>query len=344
MVCIDAIRGTDGMKAIYLEQGGGADVLRFGDVPDAVLTRDNQVLVRLKAAGINPIDTKIRAAPDRFPVEYPVIPGCDGAGVVEAVGAAVTGCAPGDEVWFSQPGFLGRQGTYAERVAVDAALIARKPDTLAFDAAAAAPLVLITAWEALHDRARVQPGQRVLIHAGAGGVGHVAVQLAKLAGARVATTVSSEPKAAFVRELGADKIIDYRRKDICEAIRDWTDGEGVDIALDTVGGSVLDGCVGCVRPYGDLVTILQPTESMPWGEARKRNLRFSLELMLSPVMLGLESAKRHQADILRECAALIDAHKLKIAVARRYPLERAADAHVCLEREHPVGKLVLEIG
>ncbi len=332
------------MRAVYLERGGGAEVLCAGTLPDAELTRDDQILVRLKAAGVNPIDTKIRSAPERFPVTFPLIPGCDGAGIVESVGAAVTGYSPGDEVWFSQPGFLGRQGTYAGRVAVDAALVAHKPDTLSFAEAAAAPLVLITAWEALHDRVRLKAGQRVLIHAGAGGVGHVALQLAKHAGAQVATTVTGEIKAAFARELGADKVIDYRHEDVAGAIRDWTDGEGVDIAFDTLGGDVLDASVACVKPYGDLVTLLQPTESMPWGEARKRNLRISLELMLSPVMLGLEPAKRHQAEILRRCAMLFDQKKLRIAVAARYPLEHAAAAHRCLEQEHPIGKLVLEIG
>jgi len=331
------------MKAVYIERGGSADVLATGTLPDARLTRDDQVLVRLKAAGINPIDAKIRSAPERFPVTFPHIPGCDGAGVVEAVGAAVTNCSPGDEVWFSQPGFLGRQGTYAEWVAVDAALIAHKPSTLSFAHAAAAPLVLITAWEALHDRARLRSGQRILIPAGAGGVGHVAVQLARLAGAHVATTVSGDGKAAFARTLGAELIIDYRRQDTVAAIRDWTDGDGVDVVLDTVGGDTLDAAVACVKPYADLVTLLQPSDTFPWGDARKRNLRFAFELMLSPVLLGLETAKRHQADILRDCAMLFDEGKLRISVAAQYPLSEAAAAHRQLEQDHPIGKLVLDI-
>lgn len=331
------------MKAVFIEQGGGTDVLRVGDMPDAAVSRDDQVLVRLKAAGINPIDTKIRSAPERFPLTMPAIPGCDGAGVVQAVGQAVTAFSPGDEVYFSQPGFMGRQGTYAEAVAVDAALLAPKPASLSFAEAAAAPLVLITAWEALHDRARIQAGQRVLIQAGAGGVGHVAIQLAREAGARVAVTVSNDDKAAFARQLGAEHVINYRREDVTAAVLAWTDQQGVDIAFDTVGGKVLDDCFSSVKPYGDVVTILAPTADTQWGEARTRNLRFSMELMLSPVMLGLESAKRHQANILRRCAALFDQGRLRIAVAGRYPLDQAAAAQACLEQQHPTGKLILDL-
>jgi NADPH2:quinone reductase len=331
------------MKAVYIEQGGGVEALRVGELPDAGMSREDQLLVRVKAAGINPIDAKIRSAPERFPVSLPAILGCDAAGVVEAVGDSVSGFAPGDAVYFSQPGFLGRQGTYAELVAVDAALVAHKPASLSFTEAAAAPLVLITAWEALHDRARLQPGQRVLIHAGAGGVGHVAIQLARQAGARVAVTVSTEEKAALARQLGAERTIDYRNEDLTAAVLAWTDQQGVDVAFDTVGGAVLDACFACVKPYGDVVTILSPTANTAWGEARQRNLRLSLELMLSPVMLGLEAAKQHQGDILRQCATLFDQRLLRIVIAARFGLDEAAAAHACLEQQHPMGKLVLTL-
>lgn len=331
------------MKAVYIEHGGDTATLRVGDLPEARITRDDQVLVRVKAAGVNPIDTKIRSAPERFPVTLPAILGCDAAGVVDAVGAGVHDFAPGDEVYFSQPGFLGRQGTYAEKVAVDAALVAPKPAALSFAEAAAAPLVLITAWEALHDRAGLQPDQQVLIHAGVGGVGHVAIQLARQAGARVVVTVSSDDKAACARQLGAELAIDYRRDDVTAAVLAWTDGRGVDIALDTVGGAVLDSCFACVKPYGDVITILAPTADTDWSQARSRNVRFSLELMLSPVLLGLEAAKRHQADILSQCTALFDKQLLRILVAERFPLAQAVAAHTCLEQQRPMGKVVLTL-
>jgi NADPH2:quinone reductase len=166
---------------------------------------------------------------------------------------------------------------------------------------------------------------------------------ARLAGARVSVTVSNDAKADFARQLGAEHVIDYRNEDVTEAVMGWTGGEGVDIAFDTVGGDVLDGCFPCVKPYGDVVTILAPTADTAWGEARTRNLRFSMELMLSPVILGLEPAKRHQGEILQRCAALIDERLLRVVVAARFPLEQAAAAHTCLEDDHPMGKVVLTI-
>lgn len=331
------------MKAIFFEQGGSVNVLQYGNIPFSGQCGEHQVLVRLRAIGINPIDNKIRSAPDRFPVTFPVIPGCDGAGIVETVGRQVQNCKPGDEVYFSQPGFNNRQGTYAEYALVDAHLVAMKPASLTFQQAAAAPLVAITAWEALHDRARINSGQTVLIHAGAGGVGHIAIQLAKLAGATVATTVSNDEKAEFVKRLGADKIINYRTHDVADEIMQWTDGQGVDIAFDTVGGSVLQQCFRCVKCYGDVVTILQPSTDTNWSDARLRNVRFSFELMLTPVLLELEDAKSHQADILRQCASLFDDDRLSIHVARIFDLTEAANAQQYLEQDHPMGKLVLAL-
>lgn len=331
------------MKAIYFEKGGSAGVLQYGDIKTPAHCGENQVMVRIKAIGINPIDSKIRTAPERFPVSFPVIPGCDGAGIVEAAGLSVQNFKPGDEVYFSQPGFNQRQGTYAGYVLVDASLLALKPHSLSFEQAAAAPLVFITAWEALHDRARITSSQTVLIHAGAGGVGHAAIQLAKLAGAKVATTVSSEEKAAFARRLGADKIINYQTQDVVAEVSQWTAGKGVDIAFDTVGPDVLQSCFSCVKPYGDVVTILQPAPDTDWSEARKRNVRFSLELMLTPVLLELEGAKRHQGEILRRCALLFDENKLTVEIAHTFGLAEAATAQRFLEQKHPAGKLVIAV-
>lgn len=329
------------MKAVYLEKGGSTNVLQHADGKSPKNCGKNQVLIRIKAIGINPIDCKIRATPERFPVTFPVIPGCDGAGIVHAVGLHVRNFKPGDEVYFSQPGFNNRQGTYSEYVLVDDELLALKPHTLSFEQAAAAPLVFITAWEALHDRARITRDQTILIHAGAGGVGHAAIQLAKLAGAKVITTVSSEEKTNIVRRLGADRIVNYRIQDIVAEVSQWTDGKGVDIALDTIGPEVLHSCFHCVKPYGDVVTILQPAPDTDWSEARKRNVRLSLELMLTPVLLELEGAKYHQGEILRQCTALFDENKLSVEIAHTFKLADAAAAQDFLEQAHPAGKLVM---
>ncbi|MCE7914084.1 MAG: alcohol dehydrogenase [Nitrosomonas sp. PRO4] len=331
------------MKAIYFEQGGQASVLRYSDVNNPSRCGIDQVLIRLMSIGINPIDTKIRLAPERFPVNFPVIPGCDGAGIVEAVGSNVQNFKPGDEVYFSQPGFNNRQGTYAEYVVVDASLLALKPQSLSFAEAAAIPLVFITAWEALHDRTHMNSGQKILIHAGAGGVGHAAIQLAKLAGAHVITTVSSDEKADFVARLGADKIINYRTHDVVAEVMNWTEGKGVDIAFDTVGANILQSCFDCVKYYGDVVTILQPNSETNWSDARIRNVRFSFEMMLTPVWMEMEQAKLHQAEILKQCAILFEENKLIVEIARTFNLEEAAAAHNFLEQNHPIGKLVLSV-
>lgn len=331
------------MQAIYFHSGGGSDVLHYGEIDAPKQCDDNQVLVHLKAIGVNPIDIKIRTAPNRFPVTFPVIPGCDGAGIIEAIGTKVKNFKPGDEVYFSQPGFNGRQGSYAEHILVDSDLLSHKPQSLSFEQAAAAPLVLITAWEALFDRADMHEGQTVLIQAGAGGVGHVAIQLAKLHGATVITTVSNEEKAAFVKRLGADYVINYRHQNVVTEVFAYTKSAGVDIAFDTVGSQVLQDCLNCVKPYGDVVTILQPTNETNWSEARLRNLRFSMEMMLSPVLLESTKAKSHQSGILRQCAQLFDENKLTIEIARVFKLSEAAAAQQFLDQTHPIGKVVLTV-
>lgn len=331
------------MKAVYFEKGGRSAVLQYRNISSPTQCGDDQVLVRIKAVGVNPIDIKIRTAPERFPVSHPVIPGCDGAGIIEAVGKNVLNFSPGDAVYFSQPGFNRRQGTYAEYAQVDASLLAIKPASLTFEQAAAAPLVLITAWEALYDRARLTAGQTVLIHAGAGGVGHVAIQLAKLAGAHVITTVSSDEKAVMVERMGADKSIKYSTQDVDAQIFNCTVGKGVDIVFDTVGPDILQSCFNCVKPYGDVVTILQPAVETDWREARNRNVRFSLEMMLTPVLLELEGAKQHQGEILRQCARLFDENKLIIELAKTFTLREASAAQDFLEQSHPMGKIALTV-
>lgn len=330
------------MQAIVMTSAGGPEVLQVQELPQPGIEHDTDMLVRLKAAGVNPIDTKVRTNPNPHPVELPLVLGCDGAGVVEAVGAGVKRFKPGDEVYFSRCPTHGHSGTYAEYCVVDERNSAHKPSSLSFVEAAAAPLVMITAWESLFDRAHLEPGQRVLIHAGAGGVGHVAIQLAKHAGAKVCTTVSAE-KIVFVKALGSDKVILYKDGNFVSAVLEWTDQQGVDVVLDTVGGATFEQSFAAVRCYGDLVTLLQPGPEMNWAIARQRNLRISLEVMLTPMYLGLEEAQRHQAEILKQCATLLDAGKLKIHVTKTFPLAHAAEAHRHIEAGSTSGKIVLTI-
>jgi NADPH2:quinone reductase len=172
----------------------------------------------------------------------------------------------------------------------------------------------------------------------------VAVQLARLAGARVAATVSTPQKAEFLHSLGAEYAINYREEDLVESIMDWTEGRGVDIALDTVGPEVFRASIPAMAPYGDLVTILDPGAGIDFTEARNLNLRISFELMLTPMLRDLPEARAHQGDILRRCGEWFDAGKLSVQVSESFPLERAADAHRKIEEGHTTGKLVLEIG
>lgn len=331
------------MKAVVMTKPGSADVLRMREVEKPAITRPTQLLVRLMAAGVNPVDTKLRGRGTYYPDRMPAILGCDGAGVVEAVGDEVHDFRPGDNVYFCNGGIGGDAGNYAEYTTVDEHYAVRKPDSLSFTEAAAAPLVLITAYESLFDRMNVQPDQQVLIHGGAGGVGHVAIQLARDTGARVATTVSDDEKAAFITGLGAELAIRYQITDFAAACRAWTGGEGVDGVFDTVGGRVFSAGFTATRHYGQVVTLLAPPDDADWKEARLRNLTISFELMLTPMYHDLHRQRLHQAQILAWAGRLFDEGKLKIHVAGEYPLEEAAQAHRAVESGSTVGKLVLRI-
>jgi NADPH2:quinone reductase len=332
------------MKAILMREPGPPDLLVHTDLPMPEISRPNDVLVRLQAAGVNPVDTKIRSNGPLLPQTLTAVLGCDGAGIVEAVGEDVRRFKPGDAVWFCHGGLGGPNGNYAEYIIVDEAVAQPKPKSLDFVHAAAAPLVLITAWEALYDRARLHEGQTVLIHGGAGGVGHVAIQLARLAGARVATTVSGPEKADYVHALGAECAINYREENLVEVIADWTGGRGIDVAFDTIGPAVFRQTIPAMAVYGDLVTILDPGPDLNLKEARNRNLRISLELMLTPQLRNMKEAMAYQGSILRRCGDLFDQHKLEVYVGETFPLAAAVDAHRRLEAGGLKGKLVLTMG
>jgi NADPH:quinone reductase len=239
-------------------------------------------------------------------------------------------------------GFGPTPGTYQEVKIVDERYLARKPERLSFAEAAAAPLVTITAWEALHGRARVTDGQRVLVQAGAGGVGHMSVQLARVAGARVATTVSPGRKTELAASLGADLCIDYTHQDVGEKLRDWAGTDGADVVHDTVGGKTFTACFSLTRPYGDLVSNVESR----WEEAaisamHERNLRVSFAWMPAPSVFGWPGERERQREILEQAARLFDAGELRVEVGATFPLDQAADAHRAVEAGQVIGKTVL---
>ncbi len=341
------VRGM--MKAVVIQQAGAKEVLVYQDIAKPEKCGSDEVLVKVMAAGVNPVDTKLRRNGMMFDDAYPAILGCDGSGFVEQVGSEVTHLQVGDAVYYCYGG-LGQKsdaghpvGNYAEYAIVKAAFVARKPDSLDFEAASAAPLVLITAWEALFDRARLQSGQKVFIHAGAGGVGHVAIQLAKLAGAEVATTVSNPEKEDFVKSLGADLVINYQTQDVAKALLAWTGGQGVDIALDTVGGAALKQLVPAMHLYGDLVSLLQLPEGLDWKALRVKNVRVCQCLMLTPMLQSSQALGEHHAAILEQCAQFFDERKLSVYVDEALPLQDVRQAHDKIEAGHQTGKLVVQM-
>ncbi len=226
------------MKAYLTRSYGPEARLEAAEIP-VPEPASGQILIEVKATSLNPIDNMFLRQDMGFNPELPAALHGDVAGVVSAVGQGVDRFKSGDEVYACAGGFKGHGGALAEYMVADARLVAHKPHTLDFASAAALPLVAITAWEGLIDRANVQSGQHVLIHGGTGGVGHVALQLAKSKGARVATTISTEDKAKIVRDLGADDIIFYRKQTVEQYVENLTHGQGFDIVFDSVGGQIL---------------------------------------------------------------------------------------------------------
>ncbi len=325
-----------------MQQAGDPDVLQLTEVIKPKIASPNELLIKIKAAGINPIDTKLRSNGTYFPDKMPAILGCDGAGTVIAVGDAVKQFSPGDDLYYFYGGIGGdEQGNYAEYNLINERFVSLKPGNLSYVEAAAAPLILITAWEMLHHQADIRPGQTVLIHAGSGGVGHIAIQLAKISGCRVITTVSSDKKEQLVRSLGADEVIRYDLSDFAQRALALTAGIGVDVVLDTVGGATFEASFKALKPYGDLVTLLQPSQHVDWKVARMKNLTTSLELMLSPAFYNWEERRQQQTQILNRCKELFENDQLKIIVNHELALESAADAHRLIEKGSMEGKAVL---
>lgn len=331
------------MKAVLMAAVGGSDVLTGQTIAEPNISQATEIKVRLRAAGVNPVDTKIRRNGLLYPnAALPAVLGCDGAGEVVEVGPAANQFKTGDKVWFCHGGLGREQGNYAEFTVLDQRWASLMPTTLSFTDAAAAPLVLITAYGALFDRGGLQAGQTVLVQAGAGGVGHVAIQLAKIAGARVITTVSSAEKAAFVKSLGADEAIIYTQTDVAEAVYRLTGQQGADLVFDTVGGEVFKASIPLTAHFGRLVTLLEP-KNVDLSEARIRNLLLGFELMLTPMLRDLHPARDQHIAVLKQCAEYIDAGKLRVYVSQVLPLSQASLAHDLLETGHTVGKVVLSV-
>lgn len=307
------------MRAISQDVLGGPEVLREVET-ERPAPKPNQVLVRVRAAGVNPTDWKHRAT-GGFLGEPPFVLGWDVSGVVEAVGIGVVAFTPGDEVFGMLPYPYGH-GSHAEYVIAPVRALARKPAGVDHTQAGALPLVSLTAWQALTEHADLRPGQRVLIHAAAGGVGHVAVQIAKARGAYVIGTASAG-KHEFLREIGVDEAVDYRETDFTEAVKD------VDVVLDTIGGDNALRSLRVLRPGGVLVSILPGGSDDLYEEAGRLGVR-ALRMLVDADRSGMQAI-----------AELVEAEKLRATIAGTFPLAEAAEAHALGDTGRTTGKLVL---
>ncbi|MFV3128131.1 zinc-dependent alcohol dehydrogenase family protein [Niveispirillum sp. KHB5.9] len=327
------------MKALLLKDFGGVENFELADAPTPV-AGPGQVLVKIHAASVNPVDTKIRRNGRAIAPALPGILGCDMAGTVAALGEGVTGFAVGQAVYGCVGGVTGLQGTYAEYVAADARLLAPAPEGMSLHDAAALPLVTLTAWEALVDRARVRLGDKVLIHGGAGGVGHVAIQIAKAQGAHVTTTVSSDAKADLARSLGADEVVNYKTESVEAYVARLTGGAGFDIVLDATGGSDIATSFVAARFNGQVVTIVAGY-SADLSPMHGKGLSLHVVFMLLPMLHdhGFDIDRAHQGKVLREVAG-----KLRPLVdPTRFTLADVGAAHTRLEEGKAQGKLVIDI-
>ena len=315
------------MKAIAIREFGGRDKLERMDLPVPEVGA-GEVLVRVKGAGVNPVDWKIREGrlKDLFPHRFPLIPGWDAAGIVEKIGPGVTRFRVGDEIFAYCRKPVVQGGAYAEYIALKEEHMAVKPRNTTFTEAAGIPLTALTAYQALVDAAGARSGERVLIHAAAGGVGGFGVQIAKDRGALVWGTAGSRNED-YVRSLGAERVIDYGRDDFRKVLRSAYP-EGVDVVFDCVGGDVLKKSVEIVRKGGRLISIVDSLDERSLGRA---DIRFEF------VFVAPNSKE------LSELGQMVEQGRLRVHLEEVLPLEAAAKAHELSESRHTRGKIVLSV-
>jgi NADPH:quinone reductase len=325
------------VRACVVQEPNGD--FRWVDLPQPTLA-PNHVLIKVHASGVNPLDTKIRAGKAAHAAQpLPAVLGLDVAGTVDALHPGVKAFRSGDEVYGMVGGVGGLQGTLAEFVAADADLLAHKPRNLSMRQAAALPLVTITAWEGLVDRAKVHAGHSVLIHAGAGGVGHVAIQLARAFGAEVFATVSP-PKRKVVEDFGATPI-DYRVATVEEYVASCTQGKGFDIVYDTVGGATLDSSFAAVRHYTGHALSCLGWGSHSLAPLSFRGASYSGVFTLFPLLSG--TGRAHHGNILSQAAGLVEAGKLQPLLNQQRFTAMDIGAAFTLVESGALGKVVVEL-
>ncbi len=327
------------MKSMIIRKFGPPDVFEVADI-EKPAPRSGEVLIKVSSSSVNPVDWKIRSgAVSAAAPEFPAVLHGDVAGVVEEIGEGVTSLKPGDEVYACAGGFKGLGGALAEYMIADADLVAPKPGNLSMVEAGALPLVTITAWNGLVDRAKVGPGQKVLVHGGTGGVGHIGVQLAKHLEAEVYTTVSTDEKAAMAKELGADHVINYRQTKVKDYVEQYTQGKGFDVVFDTIGTDVMDRSFEAAAENGTVVTIAaRSTHDL--SPLHGKGLTLHAVFMPIPLLRGY--GRSAHGEILRRAAKLVEDGELKPLVDRSdFSFEEVGKAHARLEAGEAVGKIAV---
>lgn len=328
------------MKAQIIQSFGDPSVFQLEEVSKPEL-KPGHVLIQVKASSVNPIDAKVRAgAVPAVAPEFPAVLHGDVAGLVSAVGEGVTEFKVGDEVFGCAGGFKGTGGALAEFMLADADLLAHKPKNLTMEEAAALPLVAITAWEALFNRAHLVPGQDILIHAATGGVGHIAIQLAKWKGATVYTTASSQEKLEIGTRLGADVTINYREESVHDYVQKYTDGKGFDVVFDTVGGENLDRSFEAAAVHGTVAAIAaRSTHDL--SPVHSKGLSLHVTFMLLKI-LNKDMHKQY-GEILKKVAKVVEEGKLRPLVdPNMFTFDEVSKAHEYIESGKAIGKIVLK--
>ncbi|MDJ0685594.1 MAG: zinc-dependent alcohol dehydrogenase family protein [Alphaproteobacteria bacterium] len=301
-----------------------------------------QVLISVRAASINVVDTKIRGGMDAIAPDDPIVLGCDVAGTVLAVGEGVERFAVGDKVYGCAGGIKGSGGAYATMMVADARLLAPMPANLDFKQSAALPLVAITAWEALVDRAKVAPGEKVLIHGGTGGVGHIAIQLAKALGAIVHATVSTQEKADIALKLGADEVFLYPELSVADYVESGTAGAGYDVVFDTVGGDNIAPSLDAIAINGRCVTIVSLESAPDLSPLHVKNATLHVVFMLIPLLTGV--GREAHGRILEKLANMVEAGMVAPLIDETvFALSDVGAAHDRLLSGKAIGKVVVEV-
>jgi len=326
------------MKAMVIQQYGDTSVFQEMDLPTPQV-EPGHVIIKVAATSVNPLDTKIRAGAVPANPEFPAVLHGDVAGIVTEVGEGVERFAVGDEVFGFAGGIKRYQGALADYMLADARLIAKKPENIAFAEAAALPVVFITAWRALIERAQIQPKDKVLIHAGTGGVGHVAIQLAKWAGAEVYTTVSTPEKAKIAKTLGADDVIFYRDESVEDYVARCTDGKGFDVVFDTVGTDNMDRSFQAAKISGTVATIAaRSTHDL--SPLHGKNLTLHVVFIATPLVHGTDFES--QTEAVDAMSSLVgDGYIRPLLDGDLFSFEDVAKAHAKVEAGTAIGKVVL---